>query len=125
MSIVLAYPTLASPSASVTLGDVERLPSSRPTRRYQRAYETDAGAQVVVDFGGSTQAFSLDLINLSDAEVADLEAFFETTADGRANAWQLRDSLDREYDVRFDQDVFEAVHRPNGRHDLLLTVRTV
>ncbi len=51
MAITLAYPSLAAPSGSVVLPDVENLPSSRPVRVQQSVLETDAGGQIVIDHG--------------------------------------------------------------------------
>lgn len=129
MTIKLAYPTVASPSVLVTLGDVENLPLSRPRRLYQTAFDTDAGGQVIYDWGDETQVFSVDLYPLTEDEADDIEDFFRLAigsggVNGRVGEWQFLDSLGDTYDVRFAQDVIEAVRR-NAYYAISLTLRVI
>jgi len=128
MSITLAYPTLASPTVSVVLPDVEQLPRQRPRRRLQRQLETDAGEEIVYDFGGSVRQFSLRLYPLSAADAQAVESFFTNAigsggVNGRVGVWQLEDSIGTTYTVRFAQDVIEPVQRGPATYELTLTVR--
>lgn len=128
MSITLAYPSLASPQVAVVLPDVEKLPASRPRRRYQQQFTTDAGAVAIYDFGGETRSFSLELFPLSEQHKAELEAFFHQPegsggVNGRVGVWELEDSQGRQYTVRFAQDVLEAQMRGVSAYGVTLTVR--
>lgn len=130
MSIILAYPSISAPQVSVVLPDCEQLPVSRPRRKYQQQFETDAGSVIVYDFGGSSRSFSLSLYPLSQSQAAAIEDFFYKPlggggVNGRAGTWQLQDSLGRTYTVRFAQDVMEPQQRGPSAWDVAITVREV
>ncbi|OOZ37447.1 hypothetical protein [Solemya velesiana gill symbiont] len=125
MSIVLAYPTLVAPTTEITLPDIEQLPSSRPVCKFQSVFETDAGETVVYDLGDNRSVFSLNLYPLSQSQADAIKAFYETIVNGQAISWQLRDSLGREYTVRFAQDVIEPVQQGVNAYALSITVRVI
>ena len=125
MSIILAYPTLASYTSRVVLGDVEQLPQSRPSRVLQSVFETDAGTRVVYDWGAVRKSFSLTLYPLTQAEVDALRTFFTTTVRGQSRQWQIQDSLARSYTVQFAMEVFDPQMTGVGVYSLALTVQEV
>ncbi len=130
MTIKLAYPTVASPTALVTLDDVENFPSSRPRRKLQRVFDTDAGSQVVYDYGDENRTFSITLYPLTTAEAGEIEDFFRLAegsggVNGRAGEWQFYDTLGDTYDVRFAQDVIDPIQVNSGIWRASITMRTV
>ncbi|WP_167631557.1 hypothetical protein [Mariprofundus ferrooxydans] len=129
MSIILACPTLASPTAQVILPDVEKLPRSRPVRGRQNVFTTDAEVDVVYDFGGNTEVFSMQLGPLSSTDAAAVKAFFTNPAptgvNKRALAWQLQDSDGITYNVTFAQDVMEPQEIGVSWHNVSLTMKVV
>ncbi len=130
MSITLAHPSLTQPYVAVVLPDVEKLPASRPRRRYQQQFITDAGEAVIYDFGGESRAFSLELYPLSPEHVEALEDFFHQPVgsggvNGRVGTFDLEDSQGRIYTVRFQMDVLEPQMRGVNAYAVTLTVREV
>lgn len=122
MSITLAHPTLAAPTTEIILPDIEQLPSRRPVRKFQSIFETDAGETVVYDLGDNRSVFSINLYPLSKSQADAIQAFYDTTVNGQAETWQLRDSLGREYSLRFAQDVIEPVQQSINAYALTLKV---
>jgi len=125
MSIILAYPDLFNPTVEIVLPDCEQLPSSRPTRKLQSVFETDAGTTVVYDFGASRSVFTLQLYPLSTAHVTAIQSFFNDTVNAQATPWWLQDSFKNEYNVRFAQDVIEPMQRGVNAYAMTLTVRVI
>lgn len=128
MAITLAYPTVASPTALVTLDDVENLPMSRPYRVHQTAWDTDGGEQIVYDWGSQSRTFAVNLWPLDSTDAAAVESFFRLAegaggVNGRAGEWQFRDSLGITYDVRFAMDVLESVRQTNAWYRISLVLR--
>lgn len=125
MSIILASPDLFNPTVEIVLPDCEQLPYSRPTRKLQSVFETDAGTTVVYDFQASRQVFTLNLYPLSAAHVSAIQSLFNDTVNAQATPWWLKDSFDDEYNVRFAMDVCEAMLRGTSAYAMALTVRVI
>jgi len=129
MLITLAFPTLAAPTALVSLPDVEHLPRSRPVRRFQTAFRTDAGADVIYDFGGKSEVFTMKLSPLSKVHADAVRAFFDNASpngvDGRASTFQVQDSDGIIYTVRFAQDVMEPQQIGVSWNEVSLTLKVV
>jgi len=125
MSIILAYPDLFIPTVEIVLPDCEQLPSSRPTRKLQTVFETDAGETVVYDFQASRSVFTLQLYPLSADHVTAIQSFFNDTVNAQAITWELQDSKGNEYKVRFAQDVIEPMQRGVSAYAMTLTVRVI
>lgn len=121
-----SYPTVASPSTEVEIDNAkDTLPHSRGLRVYQVAFDTDAGEQLVYDWGDSSRTFTVRIRLISESEKDALVSFYQTTVNGRATAWQFQDALGDTYDVRFAQDVFEPLMNRPGFWDLDVTLREV
>jgi len=128
--ITFAYPTIAAPTALASFPDsAEQLPRSRPTRRHQASFDTDAGAVAVYDFGGSVSVFTLKLAALSQAQGDAIAAFFNNATpsgvNGRANAFQMQEADGSIRDVRFAQDVMEVTKTGTAWHEVMLTLRDI
>jgi len=125
MSIILAYPDLFNPTVEIILPDCEKLPSSRPTRKLQAVFETDAGTSVVYDFQASRSVFTLQLYPLSAAHITAIQSLFNDTVNAQAITWWLQDSFGNEYNVRFAQDVIEPMQRGVNAYAVTLTLRVI
>lgn len=125
MSITFAYPTIAAPTTSVVLDDIEGYPHSRPWRLFQSVFDTDAATQVVYDHGDPFQAVPLTLFPLTTAEKNSLVSFLKTTVNGRAKEWEIQDTLGTTYAVRLGQDVIDPLQVNFGVWSMNIVLRVV
>jgi len=129
VSITLAYPDLITPTALVVLPDVEQLPRSKPVRKFQTVFRTDAGNDVAYDFGGSSEVFSMSLSPLTKTDADALRDFFNNASpngvNGRMSTFALMDSDGVVYTVRFAQDVMEIQQIGVAWHKATLTLKVI
>lgn len=125
MSITFAYPTIANPTVSVVLDDIEGYPHTRPWRIFQSAFDTDAATQVVYDHGDPYQAVPLTLYPLTTAEVNALIKFFKNTVKGRALSFEIQDTAGDIYPVNFAQDVIDPMQTNIGIWSINIVLRVV
>ncbi len=125
MSVRFSYPTAAAPTTELVFGNIEQLPSARPVRRLQSAFDTDAGAQVIYDWGAAQRTFTIDAWPLTGVQAAALEAFYLDTANGRANTWEFTDAGGVVYLVRFSQDLMALERQAFDLYRVNLTLRVV
>ncbi|GAB0057415.1 hypothetical protein SIID45300_01743 [Candidatus Magnetaquicoccaceae bacterium FCR-1] len=129
MSILLAYPSVAAPTAQVMLPDVEQLPASRPVRMRQTALETDSGVVSVYSIGNpAIGVFNLHLYPLTLSQAAAIVSFFRydianVGVGGRSKVWQLQDTSGTVYNVRFAQDTLEPMQQTPTTWSVTLTLR--
>ena len=125
--ITFAYPDFSLPTALAVISDCEMLPYARPVRFKQAVFLTDAGNEVVYDFGGTTQVFIMQLNGLGIKERDALLRFFSLNmpdgVNGRALSFVLQDSLGDIYTVRLAQDTLEATMPTPAWYNLNLTLR--
>ena len=126
--ITLAYPTIAAPTVSVSLPDVERLPLSRPLRLRQRILETDAGDIIVYDFGAQNSTFTVRVSPISKTDADAIMAFFKNPigsggVNGRAAMFEFKDTAAVTRTVRFAMDVLQPQQRSPNAWDVSLTLR--
>ena len=125
MSITFAYPTIAAPTTTVVLGDIEGFPHSRPWRLLQSVFDTDAGTQVVYDHGDDYQAVPITLFPLTTAEADSLVSFFKITVNGRAKTFEFNDTAGDTYSVRFAQDVIDPMQVNFGVWSINIVMRVL
>lgn len=125
MSVKLSYPTEASPTTEVVLGDIEQLPRSRPERAFQTAFETDGGELIIYDWGSTVEVFTVALFPLTAAEVTSLKSFLKSTVNYRQLSWEYTDTLANTSTVTLAQDVVEAPTTNGIHYRMELTLRVV
>lgn len=125
MSITFAYPTIASPTTSVVVDDIEGFPHTRPWRLFQSAFDTDAATQVVYDHGDPYQAIPLTLFPLTTTEKNSLIKFFKNTTQGRALSFEIQDTAGDIYPVNFAQDVLDPMQVNAGIWSFNIVLRVV
>ena len=114
MAITLAHPSLANPTALVTLPDSESINRREPLRKKQNVFLTDAGGPAIVyDFGTSLRIQPMPLIGLDDAAAEALVSFFNNPTpkgvNGQAGQFQIQDTFGDISTVQFAMEVIEPV----------------
>lgn len=126
--ITFAHPTIAAPTVSVVLGDVEQKPTARPRRKLQSAFETDGGNQIIYSWGDEVRVWTMRLYPLTKSERDAMDAFWNNVSpngvDGRVESFQILDSYGDTYTVRFAMDVLSAPH-VDGFYEISATVRVI
>jgi hypothetical protein len=125
MSITFAYPTIAAPTTSIVLDDIEGFPHTRPWRLFQSAFDTDAATQVVYDHGDPYQAVPLTLYPLTTGQSNALVKFCKNTVKGRALSFEIRDTAGDIYPVNFAQDVIDPMMTNIGIWSINIILRVV
>lgn len=124
MSMSFYHPNRGAPTTTVTIGDKEQNPSTRPTRGLQSAFETDAGEVFVYQWGPAIAVFPLRLWPLAKADADALEAFFITTVNYRVERFDFDDSLGRQYTCQLAQGVVSPIRR-GIYYELSVSLRVV
>lgn len=111
----MAYPTFTSGASSFVFVDTVALPTRRPLEKIQARDRTAAGSLQVEDLGvSSIRSFPLTIMGLTAAEMAELETWWDTIANGALNEFTYSDENGVSYQVLWVSDQLSFIEVDSG-----------
>lgn len=109
----MANPTFTLGANVLVFSKGLNYPVRAPQTRVQAVDRTAGGSLQVESLGGGIARLFLDFSNLTPADIAAAEHWFESVANGAANAFTYTDMDDTVFTVRW-MNGLDFVERPGG-----------